>query len=59
MTLIQMIKSKTLSFNVIVTAVVGALKLIGYDIPGDVVAGILAIGNFILRFFTKVPLSEK
>ena len=29
------------------------------EIPPEVVAGILAIGNFILRFFTKVPMSEK
>jgi len=59
MTTGQMVKSKTLDFNVLAPAVYGFLKAIGVDIPPEVLAGVLAIGNFILRFFTKTPVSEK
>jgi hypothetical protein len=53
------LKSKTLNFNVLVPALVGILMAFGVEIPVEVVTGVLAIGNFILRFFTEVPLSEK
>ena len=59
MTAGQMAKSKTLDFNVLAPAVYGFLKAIGIDIPPEVLAGVLAIGNFILRFFTKKPVAEK
>ena len=52
-------KSKTLDFNVIVPALAGFCIAMGIDIPANVVAGVLAIGNFVLRFFTKTPLAEK
>ena len=55
----KLLKSKTLDFNVLVPALAGFLIAIGVEIPPEVIAGILAIGNFILRFFTKTPLSEK
>jgi len=42
-----------------VPAVAGFLMAVGIDIPAEVVAGVLAIGNFVLRFFTKAPLAEK
>ena len=59
MSLLQLLKSKTLNFNVIVPALAGLAKAFGYSVPPEVVAGILAIGNFILRFLTEKPLSEK
>ena len=52
-------KSKTIDFNVLVTAIYGFLKALGFDIPEDVMVGILAIGNFILRLITKEPISAK
>ncbi len=52
-------KSKTLDFNVIVPAVAVFLESMGVNIPAEVVAGVLAIGNFVLRFFTEKPLAEK
>ena len=53
-------KSKTVDFNIIVPALYAILKSgWGVNIPEDVIIGIIAIGNFILRFFTKKPLSEK
>ena len=55
----KLLKSKTLDFNILVPALAGIAVAFGIIIPPEVVAGILAIGNFALRFFTKVPLSEK
>ena len=52
-------KSKTLDFNMIVPALAIMAKALGFEIPAEVVAGILAIGNFILRFITKEPMSAK
>ena len=55
----KLFKSKTIDFNILVPAIWVFLGSIGVDIPEDVMIGILAIGNFILRFFTKKPISEK
>jgi len=55
----QLSKSKTLDFNVLVPAIYGFLKAIGVEIPEDVMIGVLAIGNFILRFITSKSLKEK
>ena len=55
----KLLKSKTLDFNVLVPAIYAFLTAIGIVIPEDVVIGILAIGNFILRLFTNKPLAEK
>ena len=52
-------KSKTLGFNTIVPALAGFLMAVGVEIPAEVVAGVLAIGNYVLRFFTKEPISAK
>lgn len=52
-------KSKTLDFNVLVPAIYAFLIAIGMDIPENVMVGVLAIGNFVLRFLTKKPISEK
>jgi hypothetical protein len=52
-------KSKTLDFNVIVPAIYGFVRALGYDVPEEVMVGVLAIGNFVLRFFTNKPVSEK
>lgn len=53
------LKSKTLNFNALVPALFGVLAAFEINVPPEVVVGVLAIGNFILRFFTEVPLSEK
>ncbi len=55
----QVIKSKTLGFNTIVPAVAGLLFAFGIELPENVVVGIIAIGNYVLRFFTKAPVTEK
>ena len=55
----KLFKSKTIDFNILVPALWAFLTAMGVDIPEDVMIGILAIGNFILRFFTTKPLSEK
>ena len=43
----------------IVPAIYGFIRAMGYDVPEEVMVGVLSIGNFILRFFTNKPLSEK
>ena len=52
-------KSKTIDFNVVVAALWAMVQSLGMDIPEEVMVGVLAVGNFILRFFTKEPVSEK
>lgn len=55
----NIIKSKTINFNVIAGALVMVLQSMGIDIPVTALTGIFTLGNIILRFFTKKPLSEK
>jgi len=55
----QMRKSKTLCFNTLVPAIAGAAIAFGIDIPTEVIAGTLAVGNFILRFFTNKSVKDK
>ena len=55
----QALKSKTVDINAIAVGVVATLSAFGIIIPPEAVAGIFAIGNIILRFVTKKPLSEK
>ena len=55
----KLFKSKTIDFNVLVTAIYGFLKALGVEIPEEVMVGVLAIGNFILRLLTKEPISAK
>jgi len=52
-------KSKTIDFNVVVAALWAMVQSLGMDIPEEVMVGVLSVGNFILRFFTKEPVSEK
>lgn len=52
-------KSKTINFNALVLALCGVSAAFGFEIPAEVSVGIVAIGNFILRFMTKEPLSDK
>lgn len=52
-------KSKTINFNVLVPAVMAILEAVGVEIPKDVAVGILAIGNFVLRFFTDRAIKDK
>ena len=55
----KLLKSKTLDFNAAVPALAGVLFAFGIEIPAEVVAGVLVVGNWILRFFTKGPISDK
>lgn len=59
MTIVQIFKSKTLDFNVLVAALFALLNHLGVVIPAEVMTGVLAVGNYILRFVTKKPLAEK
>ena len=59
-------KSKTIDFNGIILAIFAIVKGFGIEIPEDVmnatvqvVLGLVLIVNFVLRFFTDKPLSEK
>ena len=64
-----MFKSKTIIVNIIAIIVVIVGKVFGVDVDKESVLGFLmdpaiqailiAIINFILRFFTNKPLSEK
>ena len=58
-TVTQAAKSKTVDFNILAGSVVGLLTAFGVAIPVEAVTGIFAIGNIMLRFITKKPLSEK
>lgn len=55
----QLLKSKTFDFNALLTAIVVILGQFGVEITPEVVAAIFAVGNWIIRFFTKVPLGDK
>jgi len=55
----KLFKSKTIDFNVIVPAIYGMLSAFGVVIPEDVIIGILAIGNFVLRLITSKPITDK
>ncbi|MCK4718544.1 MAG: hypothetical protein KAT70_07730 [Thermoplasmata archaeon] len=55
----KVFKSKTVDFNLIVPALAGLAAAMGLEIPENVVVGIMAIGNFILRLITKGPISDK
>ena len=55
----KIFKSKTIDFNILIPAIYAFLTTMGVDIPEEVMVGILAVGNFILRFITKKPLAEK
>ena len=55
----KLFKSKTIDFNILIPAIYVFLTTMGVDIPEDVMVGVLAIGNFILRLVTKKPIAEK
>ena len=55
----NILKSKTIDFNAICLAAFALLTGFGIEVPAEVVAAVVTIGNFILRFFTDKPLSEK
>lgn len=53
------LKSKTLIFNTIALIVAIAMILLEMDLPKktlEVLGAIVAIGNIVLRFLTKIPL---
>ena len=45
--------SKTLNVNALIMALIGVAVAFGIEVPGEVSAGIVAVVNFILRFFTE------
>ena len=55
----NLFRSKTLDFNAIVFAAFALAKGFGVDTPDEVIVAVVTIGNFILRFFTDRPVSEK
>jgi len=59
-TFLQVAKSRSNEFNVIVApAIIGILSACGVTIPIGAVIGGYAIVNFVLRWITKKPLTEK
>ena len=55
----QLARSNTVKFNTLIPALFVFLKAFEIEVPADVVTGILAIGNFLLRLVTKEPISSK
>ena len=55
----KLFKSKTINFNLLVPAVIGILSAFGVAVPVEVATGVLALGNFILRFATKEAIADK
>lgn len=55
----QLVKSKTVDFNVLVPAAIGIASAFGLTIPIEAATGILALGNIFLRLITKQSISEK
>ena len=55
----QIFKSKTIDFNAGYLALVALIGALGYEIKPEVVAAGATLLNWVLRFFTKVPLKEK
>ena len=55
----NVLQSKTVGFNVIVTAAISIASYFGLDIPTELATGIFAIGNFILRLVTKEAVNFK
>ena len=52
-------KSKTVDVNAAAAGVVGLLAYFGFEIPMEVVAAAFTILNWVLRLFTKEPISAK
>ncbi len=55
----KLIKSKTINFNVWIPIIATIVATIGIEVPAEVWAGVLAIGNFLLRLLTKAPIADK
>ena len=55
----KLIKSKTINFNVWVPILASIFIGLGIEVPAEVWAGVLAIGNFILRLITKAAIADK
>lgn len=59
-TLIGALKSKTVWFNVITGVLAVVDKLSGTDlVSAEILAIVVTVGNFALRFLTSKPLVEK
>jgi hypothetical protein len=52
-------RSKTLDFNILVGAIFAGLLAFGIKVPPEAIAAVSTLGNFILRFFTKMSLADK
>lgn len=59
MTAKQVLKSKTIDFNVLVPAVTALLTALGVTVAPQVVVSVLVLGNIVLRLITKGSVSAK
>lgn len=55
----QVLKSKTVNFNVLMPLVLEVIKLFDITVSPELTAGILALGNIVLRFLTNKAINEK
>jgi hypothetical protein len=55
----KLFKSKTISFNISIGAILGILLSYGIIIPEWIIISIFVFGNFILRLITKKSIEEK
>lgn len=52
----SLFKSKTFWFNTLSLVVAAASGQLGFDLPANVAAPIVAVGNLLLRVVTKEPV---
>lgn len=52
-------KSKTLWFNGLLAAAIAFTQAIGHPMGEELIASIVCLGNVLLRFLTKEPVSIK
>ena len=55
----QLMKSKSVNFNVFMPMIMVALPMLGVPVTPGLTAGILALGNILLRFVTKESIADK
>lgn len=59
MELKQIVKSKTMNFNVFMPMVLTLLPTFGVEVTPEIASAILGLGNIILRFITKSAIKDK
>jgi len=55
----KLLKSKTINFAVWVPILATIINTLGVEVPPEVWTGVIAIGMFVLRLFTKVAIADK